>query len=412
MGTSSALAAAVASLSFLAWVPIIAIVHELGHAAVAKTAGFRVTSFGIGRGRPLLRIQLPGGVVFHVGWLFFTGGACVAIPRSPESGPRAALFHGGGIAAQILLGIVLLTVPDGPWSTWIRAGSQFNLLVAAWNLLPWRLGRVASDGWWLFSRLTRGAMVRRRALFEQRGAIERILAYETRVRSPLGIWYGELMLAWCDLLSSRNDSALERLKQSPALPVEDHHLQRIEALVRAEAAVRSQRPMVALRTIEDTMEHLTQPDEAADLLTIVEARAWLALEDPHRARRSLGRLAGISGAIGREAISVALEVALLDDDRVAVHATANRLARASTKGMFDPIAASLALDRASRWVQDSETASRWHARAVGIARASLLHASDDDRPSLHAVLDEILDTTLRVADDSETAAVPKASIMQ
>ena len=219
-------------LWFLAWVPLVALIHELGHALVASSAGFRLTSFGIGRGRPIVRTRMPGGVVFHIGWLFFTGGACVAIPRSPEAGPRAALFHGGGIAAQVVLGCLLLLVPEGAWSAWAEAGGQFNLLVAVWNLLPWRWGRVASDGWWLFSRLTQGAMAPRRALFEQRRAIEQVLEYETRVRSPIGMWYGHLMLAWCDLLTGRRASAMERLDQARPLPISDPHLEGIEALVR------------------------------------------------------------------------------------------------------------------------------------------------------------------------------------
>ncbi len=377
-------------LSFLAWVPVVAIVHELGHALVASTAGFRVTSFGIGRGRPIVRIQMPGAVVFHVGWLFFTGGACVAIPRSPESRPRAALFHGGGIAAQVVLGMILLLLPSGPWSPWIDAGGHFNLLVAAWNLLPWRVGRVASDGWWLFSRLTQGAVVPHRALFEQRRAIEQILAHETRVRSPIGIWYGHLMLAWCDLLTGREASAFDRLEQVISLPVMDRHLSNIEALVRAEAAVRSGHPMLALRMVEAAAVDGTEPNDTADLLTVVEARAWLALGVPFQARRAIGRLAGIGGAIGREAMSVTLKLAVQERDRPAIHATAYRLVHTSTQGMIDPIAASLALDQASLVADDPDTATRWRARAVGIARAAVDQASAEDKPSLHAVLDRIL----------------------
>jgi hypothetical protein len=375
----------------LLWVPLVALIHELGHAVFARPAGFRVTSFGIGRGWPLVRLQMPGGVVFHVGWLFFTGGACVAIPGSPESGPRAALFHGGGIAAQVVLGLGLLCIPQGPWTPWVNAGGQFNLLVAAWNLLPWRWGRVASDGWWLVSRLTHGAMVPRRALFEQRRAIEQVLEYETRVGSPIGIWYGHLMLAWCDLLAGRTASARERLAQALPLPVQDVHLAGIEALVRAEAAVRSDQPMVALRIIESNRDTDALSDDAIDLLTVTEARAWMALGDTPRARNVIGRLAGVGGAIGREAMSVALALAVMSHDRPAAQFTASRLARASTQGMFDPLAAALALDQAAGLAPSPETAARWRARSVGIARAAMHQASADDKPSIRAVLDRILE---------------------
>jgi hypothetical protein len=390
MEIASFLARASPMLWFLAWVPLVALIHELGHALVASSAGYRLTSFGIGRGRPIIRVRMPGGIVFHIGWLFFTGGACVAIPRSPEAGPRAALFHGGGIAAQVALGILLLLVPEGSWSAWATAGGQFNLLVAVWNLLPWRWGRVASDGWWLFSRLTQGAMVPRRALFEQRRAIEQVLEYETRVRSPIGIWYGHLMLAWCDLLTGRWASASERLDLARPLPISDPHLEGIEALVRAEAALRNAQPLVALRIIESTHIGLIDTTETTDLLTMVEARAWLTLGDADRARRAVGRLAGLGGPIGREAMSVALSIAVQTEDRPAVLSTANRLARSSTLGMFDPLAASLALDRAAPLAPDAQTGARWRARAVGIARAALHQATAEDKPTLRAVLDRIL----------------------
>lgn len=378
-------------LALLLWVPIVAIVHELGHALAARPAGFRVTSFGIGRGRPILRATLPGGVVFHIGWLFFTGGACVAIPRSPESGPRAALFHGGGIAAQVLLGALLLVLPEGPSTPWLEAGGQFNLLVAAWNLLPWRMGRMASDGWWLLSRLTSGAVAPRRALFEQRDAIEKVLAYERRVGSPVGIWYGHRMLAWCDLLADRVDSAHARLHDAAPLPVPDPHLERIDGLIRAEAWQRSGHPLVALRTIETLREAPIPADDTADLLVVVEARAWLALGDLHRARQCVAQLAGVGGAIGREATSVFLAIATASEDQPAVYTAATRLSKASTAGMFDPLSAARALADAVPLAPDHNTAARWRARAVGIARAALQQASPEDQPALQAALTSLVE---------------------
>ena len=380
------------ALAFLAWVPLVAIIHELGHAIAAARAGFRLTSFGIGRGPTALRLRMPGNVVFHIGWVFFTGGACVAIPRSPELGPRAALFHGGGIAAQIVLGLLLLAVPSGPWSTWVDAGGQFNLLVAIWNLIPWRWGRVASDGWWLFSRLTLGTMAPQRALFEQRQSIEQVLAHETRIRSPVGIWYGHLMLAWCDLLTGRTASAHERLQQSAVLATAEPQLAGIEALVRAEAALRTERPMVALRIVEDARSALSEAHEIADLLTLVEARSWLAFGDVIKARRALGHLAGLGGPIGREAMSASLAVAVVDADRSAVCSTANRLARDSTRGMFDPMSASRTLHAACELAPDPASSARWQARAIGMARAAVHRASSEDKPALQGMLAEMLNT--------------------
>lgn len=372
------------------WVPLVAVVHEAGHALLAPLAGYRVTSFGIGRGRPVVRVVLPGGVVFHVGWLFFTGGACVAIPRSPDLGPRAALFHGGGIAAQVVLGGLLLLVPEGRWTFWVEAGAQFNLAVAAWNLLPWRFGRVASDGWRLLSRVGGGVVAPRWSLFAQRGAIEAVLDYERRVGSELGAWYGDLMLAWADLLVGRVEDGCGRLEAGPALPVDDDQLAAIDRLVHAEASRRSGQPMVALRHVAEARALGDQLGETQDLLTVTEARAWRQLGDRMRAGRALERLAGVAGAVGREAACVSLELAIDDGDEAAVGQAAGRLARLSTAGMLDPLSAAITLARAASWRGPSDDASRWQARAVGIARVAWEHAAVVDKPRVQQLLDRIV----------------------
>lgn len=378
-------------LMLLVWVPVVAIVHELGHAVAAGPGGYRVTSFGIGRGRPLFRWTLPGGVVFHVGWLFFTGGACVAIPRSPGGGPRSALFHGGGVGAQLLLAILLWILQSIVDDTWLRAGAHFNLLVIGWNLLPWRTARMASDGWWLLSRLTRGAVAPHRALFEQRESIQLVLAYEERVQSPIGIWYGHRMLAWCDILAGRLASAIERLGTVPPLSVAAPYLENIDRLIRAEAQLRSGQPMVAIRTIATARAKGMLPNDTADLMVVVEARAWLQLGDLDRARGCVATLAGVGGAIGREVTSVALDIALQSGDESMIIATATRLSRDSTAGLFDPLTAARALTEAARQTGDRGIATRWHARAVGLTRAALHRASAVDKPAIQQQLDQILD---------------------
>ena len=51
----------------------IVVLHELGHLLFARLGGFRVSSFGIGFGKPLLRFQWRGGLVLGArvsdGWL-------------------------------------------------------------------------------------------------------------------------------------------------------------------------------------------------------------------------------------------------------------------------------------------------------------------------------------------------------
>lgn len=400
MGLSDAILLA----ALVLWVPLVAVVHEAGHALLAPIAGYRVTSFGIGRGRPVVRLELPGGVVFHVGWLFFTGGACVAIPRSPDLGVRGALFHGGGIAAQVVLGVLLLGVPDGAWSAWVEAGGQFNFAVAAWNLLPWRLGRVASDGWRLLSRVGGGVVAPRWSLFAQRGAMQAVLDYEQRVGSTVGVWYGDLMLAWADLLVGRVDDGRARLDASAALPVDDDQLAAIGHLVRAEGCLRGGQPMVALRHVTDA-RGTGLVGETEDLLTVTEARAWRMLGDRGRAGRALERLAGVGGAVGREATCVALELAIDDRDDPAIRSAAHRLVRLSTGGMHDPLRAASMLARAAAWRGSSEESLRWHARAVGIARAAWDHATAEDKVYVQKLLDDVMSGAGAADTDHSTSAV-------
>ena len=78
---------------------MVVLIHELGHALLAPEGGYRVTSFGVGAGRPLFRTRLSGGVVFFVAPMVLVGGSCTAIPVGP-AGPRRAWFHGGGLIAQ------------------------------------------------------------------------------------------------------------------------------------------------------------------------------------------------------------------------------------------------------------------------------------------------------------------------
>ncbi|RYG86001.1 MAG: hypothetical protein EON58_22255 [Alphaproteobacteria bacterium] len=35
------------------------LIHEIGHALFATLAGYRVTSFGLGYGKPLVHVRLP-----------------------------------------------------------------------------------------------------------------------------------------------------------------------------------------------------------------------------------------------------------------------------------------------------------------------------------------------------------------
>jgi hypothetical protein len=107
------LLAVCASLFWLFVVLVLSVfLHEVGHAVAAWAGGYRVTSFGIGSGRPLLLLRMPGsGTIFYlcrfglrlsgITWVFFPGG-------TPSSVSNLFLACGGAVANGITAGIAAL----------------------------------------------------------------------------------------------------------------------------------------------------------------------------------------------------------------------------------------------------------------------------------------------------------------
>ncbi len=371
-------------LGLVVWVPLVSVVHEAGHAAFAGFGGYRVTSFGVGRGRPLVRVLLPRGVVFHIGRWFLAGGTCVAIPRHPTAGPMAAWFHGGGIVFQCVLAVFLWLIPEGAWTPWVLTGAKLNGWVVVWNLFPWRVGTFASDGWWLISRLFRRAAVQR-PLFTLRGSLERIQTFEDRVQSPVGSWYAGLMLAWADSLLGLPKRGLASMNGRLPDQWSDPHLRALACLVHADALRRSGAPMAAIqRLAESGAEEVT--DETADLLRVVEGAAWLDLGEGDRVRRILGLLAGTTGIVAGEVATLALDLAVREGDAESMGVLGLRLCRLSAGGLLDPIRAADVLMRASSQVEGAELQARLRGRAVGLVRGAASGASRADRQLLAQML--------------------------
>jgi hypothetical protein len=366
-------------LIWLVSVPLIATVHEAGHAALARSAGYRVTSFGVGQGPPLVAHQAHSGVTFYLGRYLWTGGACVAIPGGLDPG-RRWLYHAGGLLAQAALAAVLWPLAT-IWPI-LEVVEGFNLLVAVTNLVPWRLGAFVSDGWQLLAQASPG---RARPLYTARARVERLARYEGQVGSRLGTAWCELMLAWMDLLVGKVEGIAERLDQEVA--VLDPYLEAVQVYLRAELRRLQGSPLGALGAVRElrAVRGAELPDAAGDLLSLAEARALVALGEPGLARQVLARVAGVGGAAGREAAAVLLEAALVGGDLDEIALAARRLPDALEGAALDPVEVTRALWAAGHRLEEGgrlELAASLRRRATRAASRLLALAPVGDRGPL------------------------------
>ncbi|MFT4977688.1 MAG: hypothetical protein ACI8S6_003595 [Myxococcota bacterium] len=357
----------------MCWVPVVITAHEAGHAVVARPAGFKLTSFGVGAGRPLIRHRGRSGAVFYVGRWFWAGGACVAVPRGLDANPREALYHAGGVLAQLVLAAGLSLLPGGWW--WVEPVAHFNLLVLAWNAIPWQLGGARSDGWRFVASLSRGRLLSA-PIFASRSALRRLLRFEETVGSPVGVWYCRLLLAWSDLLVGRQPDLLAT--ETDPVSVLEPALDALQQHIVASGRLAQERPEEALALLAQVRaaHGSSLPMASSDLLTLTEARAQLHRGERGAAQAALARLAGVGGRFGDEARAIALEIALDAGDLVAVRAAAERL---SIRGVLDPPSAAAALWRAGEALGAAGAPLQERAQAEA-SRLLMLAEEDDEGP--------------------------------
>lgn len=158
---------AIAANVVLAYVAVL--VHECGHAIAGRMAGFYVTSFGAGTGRPLLTLRLPGGTIFYIGrehpWQGLTW---VTSPYLiPPRLRTAVLLLGGPLANLLLAGVYYFALPQIAPRHWLlpvvigqMAG---NVILGFGNLLPLSIS--------LGKTILRSDGAQTLALFPRRGTV-------------------------------------------------------------------------------------------------------------------------------------------------------------------------------------------------------------------------------------------------
>jgi hypothetical protein len=373
-------------LALVLLVPLIGILHELGHAGAAPLAGYRVTSLGLGVGKPMLRRVTMRGMVLWLGRWPLAGGACVAIPARMNA--RPVIYHLGGLAMQALLALLLAPLVELHWV--LARAASFNLLVLAWNILPWRFGGQASDGWYLVARLAPGRA--RMPLMGRRSVLERLARFEESVGSPLGSWYARLGLAWHDIVLGRPERA-DELMSGPeplGLEPEDRGVRALLGYLQVAWHGGHGRWEQALELARSWRARLGSavPDRAEDLVTIAVAQALVGCGRPDEARQVLASLAGVSGAIGREATATLLAACLAEGEREPTRRAAWRFMEKLPGPFYDPVQVALLLRRAARSLPDGDAIQPRLRRASERVEAGLLAwVESAERPALAARLE-------------------------
>jgi hypothetical protein len=155
------------------------------------------------------------------------------------------------------------------------------------------------------------------------------------VGSALGLAWCKLVLARIAVVCGRGEEVGAFLSSKEQL--EDPYLEGMRAYVAAEWHRAERRPLASLQACSRARETLGQelPEFAGDLLHLAEARAYVALEEPGRARQCLSYVAGLGGAVGQEALAVRLEIAILSKEAEAVERSARRLMGGIRAPFFD-----------------------------------------------------------------------------
>ena len=366
-------------LALVLLVPPIAILHEAGHALAAPLAGYRVTSFGLGLGRSLRSWRMPWGWVLYLGRWLLAGGSCVAIPKRLRA--RRAIYHAGGLAAQLTLALALRPLADQ--HVLLARAEAFNLAVLIWNSVPWRWRGQASDGWWLLMPMIRGRQVG--PLMGPRAVLQRLAGHQRQVGAELGEWYAQLCLAWLDVVLGQPLAAGGFF--SRAIPTEvgrgRHAMMGLFGYVLAESRRVAGHPEEALSATRQLLREAPEdmPSEARDLLGLAQGRALLELGRPDEAAQLLQSLRGGAGSVDNDLAALDLSLALARCGPDSIGPAAQRLLQRLPGPFLDPVEAARALWQAAPSLPEVQRAPL--ARAAQRSAARLLAwAEPRDREAL------------------------------
>lgn len=165
------------------------IIHEAGHFLFGKLSGYKLVSFRIGR---FVFVEDEGRIKLKRFKIAGTGGQCLMMPPgSSGNGFPYALYNLGGSIANMLTGIILLSIylafPDMVYiSSFTAILATIGITFALMNGIPVRFGGMANDGFHAYS-LGKDAQSRR--AFWLQLYINGLLASGIRLRDMPEEWF-------------------------------------------------------------------------------------------------------------------------------------------------------------------------------------------------------------------------------
>lgn len=133
-------------------IPIIIIIHEIGHAFFISLFKGRVTEISIGKGRKLVKLG-----IFSFYTYFFMGGYCHSEPPKKEYTLFQSIFiTTGGILFNLISAAIVGYLSNyklGSYNNLLDAFIFWSLMLSLITIIPINIGSTPTDGRMLFKLL-------------------------------------------------------------------------------------------------------------------------------------------------------------------------------------------------------------------------------------------------------------------
>ncbi|WP_169864790.1 site-2 protease family protein [Sutcliffiella halmapala] len=135
-------------------VPVVHLIHELGHVLVAKIYNVTQPKIVLGMGPELFRFTLFG-INLNVNYIVFLGGYSTTTNEKDEelSAGKVAFISLGGPLFNIVSIILMLPFLANQPLIMVNMFFFFSCWIGFVNLIPFKIGEKKSDGWQVITSL-------------------------------------------------------------------------------------------------------------------------------------------------------------------------------------------------------------------------------------------------------------------